>query len=73
MMAKQLLGQKGVEYSEFNIWSKDEYKNEMQKRSGGAQTVPQIFINDDHIGGCDDLQALDRAGHLDALLNQNAS
>ncbi len=73
MMAKQLLGAKGVDYTEYNIWSKDEYKDEMLKRSGGAQTVPQIFINGDHIGGSDDLHAIDRAGHLDGLLSANAS
>jgi glutaredoxin 3 len=69
-LAKQLLGTKGKEFKEFNIWSKDEYKADMQKKTGGANTVPQIFINDDHIGGSDDLFALDRAGHLDVLLNQ---
>ncbi|MCC3861804.1 glutaredoxin 3 [Pseudemcibacter aquimaris] len=69
-MAKQLLGKKGKEFQEFNIWSSDEIKKEMEKRTNGAQTVPQIFIDGDLIGGCDDLYALDRAGHLDALLNQ---
>lgn len=68
--AKQLLGSKNIDYDEFNVWSKDEYMQDMLKRSGGASTVPQIFINGDHIGGSDDLFALDRAGHLDALLNQ---
>tara|TARA_R110002094_G_scaffold64796_7_gene74992 strand:+ start:179 stop:595 length:417 start_codon:yes stop_codon:yes gene_type:complete len=70
-MAKQLLNAKGNEFTEYNIWSKDEYRAEMIKRSGGASTVPQIFINDDHIGGSDDLYALDRAGHLDGLLSQS--
>jgi len=69
-LAKQLLGTKGKEFTEYNIWSKDEYMNDMRKRTGGANTVPQIFINGDHIGGSDDLYALDRAGHLDALLSQ---
>lgn len=69
-MAKKLLSSKGESFTEYNIWSKDEYKSEMIKRSGGESTVPQIFINDDHIGGSDDLYALDRAGHLDSLLNQ---
>ena len=68
--AKQLLSSKGKAFSEFNIWSSDEINTEMRKRTGGAATVPQIFIDDDHIGGCDDLFTLDRAGHLDALLNQ---
>ena len=73
MMAKQLLGAKGNDFTEYNIWSKDEYKAEMEKRTGGARTVPQIFINGDHVGGSDDLHALDRAGHLDALLSQDPS
>lgn len=68
--AKHLIETKGKEYKEFNIWSKDEYMAAMKKRSGGASSVPQIFINGDHIGGSDDLSALDRAGHLDALLSQ---
>lgn len=72
-MAKQLLNSKGSKFTEFNIWSKDEYKAEMIKRSGGANTVPQVFINGDHIGGSDDLHVLDRAGHLEALLNQSSS
>ncbi len=71
--AKQLLTSKGSEFTEYNIWSKDEYMSDMRKRTGGANTVPQIFINGDHIGGSDDLSMLDRAGHLDALLNQNPS
>ncbi len=70
MMAKHLLGGKGIKYTEYNIWAKDEYQQDMLKRSGGASTVPQIFINGDHIGGSDDLHALDRAGKLDLLLNQ---
>ncbi len=68
--AKQLLSSKDVEFTEYNIWEKDEYQNAMIKLSGGARTVPQIFINGDHIGGSDDLYSLDRAGNLDALLNQ---
>lgn len=70
IMAKQLLSSKGNEYTEYNIWAKDEYQQDMLKRSGGASTVPQIFINGNHVGGSDDLHALDRAGHLDTLLNQ---
>jgi len=70
-LAKRLLGSKVEEITEYNIWSKDEYKADMLKHSGGASSVPQIFINGDHIGGSDELIALDRAGHLDALLGQN--
>ena len=69
-MAKHLLKSKGADYKEYNIWSKEEYKTQMIKRSGGETTVPQIFIDDDHIGGNDQLIALDRAGHLEALLKQ---
>ena len=72
-LAKNLLGSKGSNYKELKIWSKDEYHDEMKKRTGGANTVPQIFIHGDHIGGSDDLNALDRAGHLDALLSQDPS
>ena len=71
-MAKQLLASKGSKYKEYNIWSKDEYKSEMVKLTSGASSVPQIFINGDHIGGSDDLYALDRAGHLDGLLEQKS-
>lgn len=67
-MAKNLIANKGGDFKEYNIWAKDEYKADMLKRSGGASTVPQIFIGDDHIGGSDDLIALDRAGHLEGLL-----
>ena len=45
----------------------------MRSRAGGRTSVPQIFIDDEHIGGCDDLMALESAGHLDALLNRAAS
>ena len=70
--AKQLLKLKGVEDSiiEYNIETNQEKLKEMLTRSGGRKTVPQIFINDVHIGGCDDLYAMDTAGKLDALLKQ---
>ena len=71
-MAKQLLISKGSKFKEFNIWAKDQYKAEMAKRTSGANTVPQIFINGEHIGGSDDLYALDRAGLLDGLLVQKS-
>ena len=66
--AKQLLTKKGQSYKEINL---DEHENlweESMKRSGGRQTVPQIFINGAHVGGCDDLYALDKAGKLDPML-----
>jgi len=65
--AKNLLRRKGVEFTEIKITS-DEIKSEMINKSGGRMTVPQIFINEKHIGGCDDLHALDVAGKLDELL-----
>ena len=66
--AKALLDDKGVAYSEHDITLGGPKKAEMQSRAPGAMTVPQIFIDDRAIGGCDDLQALDRAGKLDPLL-----
>lgn len=66
--AKMLLKQKGVEFEEFDITLGGPKREEMLQRSPGARTVPQIFIGDVHVGGCDELQALDRAGKLDALL-----
>lgn len=66
--AKRLLSQKGVSFSEINILAQPDRKGEMIKRANGGRTVPQIFIGDIHVGGCDDLFALDRAGKLDKLL-----
>lgn len=66
--AKKLLSGKGVSYTEYNIWTEDGRQAEMSKRSQGAKTVPQIFIDDEHIGGCDDIMALNRSGNLDKLL-----
>lgn len=65
--AKSLLQRKGVEFTEIKI-TDSATKEEMIKKSGGRMTVPQIFINDQHIGGCDDLYSLDAAGKLDELL-----
>lgn len=66
--AKRLLTTKGAEFTEVDVMFEPERRAEMQERSGGRRTVPQIFINDRHIGGFDDLNALDQAGELDALL-----
>lgn len=66
--AKALLNRKNVEFQEFNVTEDNEKLDEMIKRSGGRMTIPQIFINELHIGGCDDLYALDSAGKLDELL-----
>jgi len=68
--AKQLFDSKDAEYTEFLIdEDKDKFK-EMKLRSNGARTVPQIFINDKHIGGFDALWALEKMGKLDAELAQ---
>jgi glutaredoxin 3 len=66
--AKRLLTQKGVSFSEIDVLSNPDRKPEMIQRANGGRTVPQIFVGDAHVGGCDDLFALDRAGKLDALL-----
>ncbi|MBN2751479.1 MAG: glutaredoxin 3 [Rhodospirillaceae bacterium] len=66
--AKALLKRKGVAFSEVDVSVDDDLMTKMIARTGGRQTVPQIFINDQHIGGCDDLYALDAKGGLDPLL-----
>lgn len=66
--AKRLLNGKGVEFTEIDVWAEPERKAEMIQRADGGRTVPQIFIGDIHVGGSDDLHALERAGKLDALL-----
>lgn len=66
--AKRLLTQKGVSFSEIDVLADPGRRAEMTQRARGGRTVPQIFIGQTHIGGCDDLFALDRAGRLDALL-----
>lgn len=68
-MAKRLLSAKGVSFSEVNITAQPEKRAEMIQRAKGGSTVPQIFIGDTHVGGCDELMALDRQGKLDALLS----
>ena len=59
--AKSLLGKKGVPFEEVDVMMDDKARKEMLERSGGARTVPQIFIGDTHVGGCDELHALDKA------------
>jgi len=65
--AKALLTQKGVTFEEVDVYMDAAARKEMFEKTG-RRTVPQIFIGDRHIGGCDDLQALDAAGELDPLL-----
>ncbi|HKT16015.1 MAG TPA: glutaredoxin 3 [Allosphingosinicella sp.] len=66
--AKKLLESKSVAYEEFDITLGGEKRTQMIQRAGGRSTVPQIFIGDRHVGGSDDLAALERDGQLDALL-----
>lgn len=66
--AKALLKQRGLEFVEYDVQSAPEKREEMVHRAPGARTIPQIFINDRHVGGCDDLYALDRKGELDSWL-----
>jgi glutaredoxin 3 len=70
--AKALLGRKGVQYEEIDVMEHPDRREEMRRRAGGRTTVPQIFIDGVHIGGSDDLHALDRAGKLDSLLAAKA-
>ena len=66
--AKQLLSSKGINFVEFDVLKQPELRSEMMGRSGGRHTVPQIFVGETHVGGCDDLFALERSGKLDPLL-----
>ena len=66
--AKALLGRKGIAFTEIDVSGDAERRQEMSERSNGRWTVPQIFIGDAHIGGSDELHALERAGRLDQLL-----
>ncbi|MDQ6974870.1 MAG: glutaredoxin 3 [Mariprofundaceae bacterium] len=67
--AKALLKQRDIEFTEYNVQNEPDRRQEMVKRAPGARTIPQIFINDRHVGGCDDLHALDRQGELTHWLN----
>jgi glutaredoxin 3 len=66
--AKNLLREKNAAFSEINVGADRALRDAMKTRANGKHTVPQIFINDRHIGGCDDLYALDAQNKLDALL-----
>jgi glutaredoxin 3 len=67
--AKRLFETKGATYKEIDITYQEKLQEEVFFRSGGRKTVPQIFVNGEHIGGCDDLYALDASGKLNKLLN----
>lgn len=69
MMAKRLLSSKGVAYDDVMVDRDEALRTEMLTRSGGRRTVPQIFIGERHVGGFDDLAALERKGELDSLLH----
>lgn len=69
--AKKLLNQHGAEIAEIDVLCDGEKRTEMQKRAGGRTSVPQIFINGQHIGGCDDLYTLEQQGKLLELLNSD--
>ncbi len=69
VMAKRLLAGKGIEVEEVNVEEDADALRTMLDRAGGRRTVPQIFIGDTHVGGYDELAALERAGRLDALLS----
>src|SRR6266567_1318144 len=68
--AKRLLSSKGVEFTEIDVSGDPKGRSDMVARANGRTTVPQIFIGPTHVGGCDDLYALDRAGKLDPLLGR---
>jgi glutaredoxin 3 len=69
--AKQLLTSKNLSYTEVNIENDNEMRLKLVEMSGGRKTVPQIFINDTHIGGCDDLYAIEANGDLNKILSIN--
>lgn len=66
--ARRLLESKGVTFEEIDVEARPEARAEMVRRSGGQRTVPQIFVGDTHVGGSDDLHALEASGSLDGLL-----
>jgi glutaredoxin 3 len=66
--AKELLSRKGINFREIDVTGSQEKRDEMVRRAGGQNTLPQIFIGATHIGGCDELYALEDTGKLDTLL-----
>jgi glutaredoxin 3 len=68
MSAKALLRKKGAAFEEIDVGARPDLREAMRRRAGGRNTVPQIFIGATHVGGCDDLYALDGEGGLDPLL-----
>jgi glutaredoxin 3 len=70
--AERLLAEKGAQVEKVRVDLEPERRGEMVQKSGGRRTVPQIWIGEQHVGGCDDLYALDRKGGLDPLLKANS-
>ena len=68
LRAKSLLNNKRVNFTEYSIDGDDDARAKMAQRANGRRSLPQIFINDHHIGGCDDIHALERQGKLDEML-----
>ena len=68
MAAKRMLAAKGVNFEEIDVARDPGKRAEMTQRSNGGRTVPQIFVGETHLGGFDDMNALERAGKLDAIL-----
>jgi glutaredoxin 3 len=66
--AKDLLRRKGISFREVDVSGDPEGRSRMMRRAGGRRTVPQIFVGETHVGGCDDLYALEREGRLNSLL-----
>jgi glutaredoxin 3 len=66
--AKNLLRNKGIDFIEYNLDGDEIGRNKMSERANGKRSLPQIFINDAHIGGCDDIYALERQGKLQEML-----
>ncbi|MBU3031248.1 glutaredoxin 3 [Paracoccus marinaquae] len=71
--ARSLLRRKGVEFTEIDVGARPERRAEMTQRAHGRRTVPQIFVGETHVGGSDDLHALERDGRLDPLLQGRAA
>lgn len=69
MRAIALLDKKGVDYTRYRLDGDEPARAKMAERTGGPKSMPQIFIDDQHIGGCDDIHALDAKGELDPLLS----
>ena len=70
--AKMLLSLKGVNYTEYKIDGDEAARDKMAERANGSRTLPQIFINDQHVGGCSEIHELDKKGELDPLLMEGA-